>query len=98
MTLTEFAKKLKEDFEFKYLTVSPKTIWQDDCIGLDIFINKPWFSAKDRHWVDTEFFTRGMLVIPESLLEINLDLSEYKDEDGEIDYSKCIVEVTNVSE
>ena len=28
----------------------------------------------------------------------NLDLSEYKDEDGNIDYSKCIVEVENVSE
>lgn len=91
MTLTELANELRKLFKFKYLTVSPKTIWRDDCIGLDIFINKPWFSAKDRHWVDMEFFTRGMLVIPESLLEINLDLSEYKDENGEIDYSKSIV-------
>lgn len=93
MTLTEFAKKLREVFKFKYLTASFKTRWEKDCVGLDIYNNKPWFSAKDRLWVDTEFFTRGMLVIPESLLAINLDLSEYKNERGEIDFSKCIVEV-----
>ena len=93
MTLTEFAKKLREVFKFKYLTVSPKTIWRDDCIGLDIFINKPWFSIEGPYWIDSEIFTRGMLIIPYNLLAGTLDLSEYKNEYGEIDFSKCIVEV-----
>ena len=95
LTLTELARELRKVFKFRYLTASFKTRWLEDCIGLDIFNNKPWFSSKDRCWVDTEFFTRGMLVIPDNLLACSLDLSEYADENGNIDYSKCIVEVSD---
>lgn len=93
MTLNELAIELRKIFKFKYLTVSFKTKWLEDCVGLDIFNNKPWFYSKGRYWVDTESLTRGMLVIPDNLLACSLDLSEYTDENGNIDYSKCIVEV-----
>lgn len=87
MTLEELAKKLREVFEFRYLTVhknwcrrptvwmwngKPKYICPNDIGG--------WSGA---HCVGS--FEQDY-VMP-------LDLSEYADENGEIDYSKCIVEV-----
>lgn len=53
------------------------------------------WGVKHPSWTFNEgkpFYSPGMFRFPVSLIQ-NLDLSEYKDETGEIDYSRCIVEV-----
>ena len=93
MTLKELAHEMRKLFEFKYLTVSP------DFCGCPIEIYcwtsiRPTYNAKGRMWIISQ---EGSQTIAGSFeawhLEKNLNLSEYADENGEIDYSKCIVEV-----
>lgn len=92
MTLKELARKLRKIFRFKYLTACYK-MTAGSRIGLDLFIGpKPDFTH-DGYWANNYVVAGGSLVIPADLLDIPLDLSEYKDADGNIDYSKCIVEV-----
>lgn len=85
MTLTELARELRKIFKFRYLTVSRNTnlllIWK----------KKPAFRGR-REW-QLDGPVDQFLIIEPDFLSINLDLSEYKDADGNIDYSKCIVEV-----
>lgn len=88
MTLTELAHELRKLFKFKYLTEDP--------IGV-IFCwdGKPVYDAVEYFWITG---SRGRVkpvleTWPSSMTVKTLDLSEYKDENGEIDYSKCIVEV-----
>lgn len=103
MTLTELAKKLREVFAFDVLTYSAYDncdcyatyqkesiiLWQRNSPGA-----LPEYDA-------TGFYFDGdadVLALYEignmgvTIAEI-LDLSEYGDENGNIDYSKCIVEV-----
>ena len=88
MTLTELARKLREVFRFKYLTVSRS--------GVELFIvmykSKPEFNTIWKGW-DTGAPVAPCPIAASKDLRCDLDLSEYKDENGEIDYSKCIVEV-----
>ena len=83
LTLAELAHELRKLFEFDILTYSA---WEDgDCYvteQLDEIIL--WY----RRVPDAlpEYMT--------AMVSESLDLSEYKDADGNIDYSKCIVEVS----
>ena len=92
LTLTELAHELRKIFRFKYLTACNKMTGSSP-IGLDLSTGyRPWFSS-DGYWSISYVVGGGSLVIPVALLSMDLDLSEYADEDGNIDYSKCIVEV-----
>ncbi len=81
LTLTGLAYELCKIFNFKYLTLD-----SENCLIWD----KEPFYAHSEEWVSFEgvFFE-----VPVILMKNNLDLSEYKDETGKIDYSKCIVKV-----
>ena len=104
LTLTELAYELRKIFKFKYLSYGEMFYWGQSH-------NVLWISGKPltlvvrdeggegvpcyiHEWEGEdiiETFSEDALVYP-------LDLSEYKDENGNIDYSKCIVEVTDASE
>lgn len=81
MTLTELAHELRKIFRFKYLT----------CDGdFSIWLDKPEYTRDG--W--TRYSTSEILLQFEPRqLAIHIDLFEYADENGIIDYSKCIVEV-----
>lgn len=93
MTLTELAKELKKTFKFRYLTVSP------DICGCPMEIYcwtsiRPTYNAKGRMWIISQEGSQTIMSSFEAWhLEKSLDLSEYADENGNVDYSRCIVEV-----
>lgn len=84
MTLTELGNELKKIFKFRYLTAESQlgkivALWTD----------KPLFTGYEWHFTNE---AKCVLDIRFHHIPI-LDLSEYTDENGNIDYSKCIVEV-----
>ena len=84
MTLKELARELRRIFKFKYLTAESV---EGKIVAL--WDGKPFFTGYEWHFID-----KAQCVIDIRFHHIPvLDLSEYADEDGEIDYSKCIVEV-----
>lgn len=91
MTLEELAHELRKIFKFKYLTVD-EDFRNDNKPTIAIWKDRPEFNQ----WNEWEMglipcngcFDVEMLNIAEAL-----DLSEYKDADGNVDYSRCIVEV-----
>ena len=86
MTLTELARELRKLFKFKYLTYSNE--YEED----EICLFQGRVAYVDGAWNDQPPYAMAMVIDPD-LLSAKLDLSEYADENGEIDYSKCIVEV-----
>ena len=84
LTLTELAGELRKLFEFKYLTVTDD--WPMPTVMM--WSKKPEY---DRGW--NIVFSSSYLGSFNYWAVRNIDLSEYKDADGNIDYSKCIVEV-----
>ena len=99
LTLTELAYELRKIFRFKYLAYGEMFYWGRSQNVLWISDQPLTLSVRDEggegcpcyiHEWDgedvIETFSEEDLVFP-------LDLSEYKDADGNIDYSKCIVEV-----
>ena len=92
MTLTELARELRKVFRFKYLTVFKYPRWEYAYIAL--YGVKPSFLHRGglKEW---SFMgnSGGNVGFDAYNLSVDLDLSEYADADGEIDYSKCIVEV-----
>ena len=84
LTLKELAHVLKKDFKFRYLTVTDD--WPMSTVMM--WSKKPQY---DRGW--NIVFSNSYLGSFNCVAVRNIDLSEYKDENGEIDYSKCIVEV-----
>lgn len=87
MTLTELAHELRKLFRFKYLTVSLNKrlhLWSG---------RAPIYRIAEKYWT-SDFIKTSVLgkLLGMELVNV-LDLSEYKDEQGNIDYSKCIVEV-----
>ena len=92
MTLTELAHELRKLFKFRWLTACKKMTGGSP-VGLDLFTGSRPEYTDDGYWANNYVVAGGSLVIPVALLSMYLDLSEYKDENGEIDYSKCIVEV-----
>ena len=90
LTLKELARELRKVFRFKYLTCDGCGDQRDYCIWLD----KPEYTRDG--WLIFSAFgdaEPAMMLFESRNLAINLDLSEYADENGNIDYSKCIVEV-----
>ena len=93
ITLKELAQELRKIFRFKYLTVSP------DFCGCPAEIYcwtsiRPAYNAKGSMWIISQEGSQTIACSFEGRhLETSLDLSEYADEHGEVDYSKCILEV-----
>lgn len=87
MTLRELAQELRKIFKFKYLTCEFYSASKRYFISL--WNGKPRWGGG--HW----WHDNCDLIVDIKILTkfIDLDLSENKDEHGEIDYSKCIVEV-----
>lgn len=96
MRLTEFAHKLKDVFNFRYLTVESASF---DIIKLHI--TKPEWLPSMRTWVGDEklsiqldtfvsYKDQRPWELPEYGLQI--DLSEYT-KGGIVDYSKCIIDL-----
>lgn len=85
MTLTELAYELRKIFRFKYLT--------KDSIG-DIYCwdGKPVYDETESYW-HSGSIGPVLETWPSFSTVKPLDLSEYEDENGKVDYSKCIVEV-----
>lgn len=91
MTLTELAKKLHEIFDFKYITASKYNeyyllVLHDGEHGL------PTYDEEEDRWNDDDY-TGVLQCFLSKILKNKLDLNEYVDEDGYINYSKCIVEI-----
>ena len=88
MTLRELARELRKIFRFKYLTAHRSGVE----LFLRMYAKKPSYFKTYNVWsnADAVFFP---IAVSEDL-RVDLDLSEYKDENGDIDYSKCIVEVS----
>lgn len=87
LTLTELAHELRKISDFIYLTCEKETY----CLYAKVTLHwdKPEWSAPFWYAGNENQETAGELMINPS----RLDLSEYADENGKIDYSKCIVEV-----
>ena len=92
ITLAELAKKLRELFEFRWLTYDRRG---DDWYIINLWISKPiyqsgiWWPKKNEEWLRQVSIDRFAI-----RSDITLDLTEIpSDADGNIDYSKCIVEV-----
>lgn len=90
ITLKELAHELRKVFKFKYLTVEVPY----HSLYFILWNQKPHWNGK--YW-DTEMDGKGHIVVDFLEFEIvgKVDISEYKDADGNIDYSKCIVEVSD---
>lgn len=87
ITLTELAHELRKIFKFKYLTMADYK--HEGPVTIDIWSHKPYFRESDCTW------NGEGLIESKDLYDLDcvLDLSEYADENINIDYSKCIVEV-----
>ena len=96
LTLTELAHELRRLFRFKWLTVERTgyiTLWK---------VRPKYFESEDeicKTWGRGDDQIGGMCVyiFPKATIR-NLDLSEYAYESGDIDYSRCIVEVSDDAE
>ena len=103
LTLTELAHEMRKIFEFDILTYSA---WEDgDCYvteQLDEIVL--WFrrvpdalpeydETAGNFYGDVEVCALLKISSMSAMVSEAIDLSEYKDADGNIDYSKCIVEV-----
>lgn len=85
MTLEELARELRKLVRFKYLTVTDD--WPMPTVMM--WSKKPEY---DRGW-NIVFSSSYLGSFNCWAVVRNIDLSEYKDENGDINYSKCIVEV-----
>ena len=87
LTLKELARELRKIFRFKYLTMYRSGVE----LFLRMYAKEPSYFKTYSVWgeADAVFFP---IAVSEDL-RVDLDLSEYRAADGNIDYSKCIVEV-----
>ena len=84
LTLKELAREMRKLFEFDYVTVDAEE-------SITFWVRKPLYISMCGLW-ERSLGSLDIFSIDFSYF-VNLDLSEYKDADGDIDYSKCIVEV-----
>ena len=89
LTLKELAREMRKIFRFKYLTCDGCGDQRDYCIWLD----RPEYTRDGWIVYTISSVVNSLLLFESYKLAIQLDLSEYEDADGNIDYSKCIVEV-----
>ena len=92
MTLTELAHELRKVFDLRYLTANSY------CYDSDRFKIMIWFGRYRPKYDITEGWINSSplsnyVVIYWNDLGIEIDFSEYENEFGYIDFSKCIVEV-----
>lgn len=99
LTLTELAHEWRKIIKFKYLAYGEIFAWGGCYPVLTTGVLPLKLEVRDvggegapcyiHEWI-SDGVTNGFL--PEDLA-VSIDLSEYADENGNIDYSKCIVEV-----
>ena len=91
MTLTEFGRKLKEFIDFDHVTLH-----QNWCQKPVVFLwkEKPRYmrGGDNAGWQRILGKSSDVCFIDARSI-IDLDASEYKTEDGIVDFSRCIVEV-----
>ena len=93
VTLTELAHELRKVFDLRYLTA------ESYCCDFDRFKIMIWFGRYRPKYDITEGWISSSplgnyVVIYCYDLGIEIDFSEYENEFGYIDFSKCIVEVS----
>ena len=86
LTLTELAREMRKLFEFDYVTVDANE-------SITFWVRKPLYISMCGLWERNAYLDSWDIFNIDFSSAVNLDLSEYADENGEIDYSRCIVEV-----
>ena len=92
LTLAELARELSKIFGFCYLVAEGSNLYG---YNIKAFLLKPKYISPGKFWYYEMRGNRPMVNISFADLRFDLDFSEYKDENGEIDYSRCIVEVSD---
>lgn len=92
MTLTELANEFRRLLEFEYMTASGYD-GDQDCFKIKVWSGKekPNYE-RFKGWTNSSPIS-GYLEIDYYHFKSEIDFSEYRNEAGYIDYSKCIVEV-----
>ena len=88
LTLTELARETRKLFEFDYVTVDAEG-------SITFWVRKPLYISMCGLWERNAYLDSWDIFNIDISSAVNLDLSEYKDAGGNIDYSKCIVEVSD---
>ena len=91
MTLKELAREMRKLFEFDYVTVDANE-------SITFWVRKPLYISMCGLWERNAYLDSWDIFNIDFSSAVNLDLSEYADENGEIDYSRCIVEVSDDAE
>lgn len=93
MTLKEFALILRKCIKFNYLTAER---YHSDMV-VSIYMNQPTYVSYGEHgggWdTSNDDTSASVCAFYKEELAVKLDLSEYEDASGEVDYSKCVVRV-----
>ena len=88
LTLKELSREMRKLFEFDYVTVDANE-------SITFWVRKPLYISMCGLWERNAYLDSWDIFNIDFSSAVNLDLSEYKDADGNIDYSKCIVEVSD---
>ena len=88
LTLKELAHEMRKLFEFDYVTVDANE-------SITFWVRKPLYISMCGLWERNTYLNSWDIFNVDFSSAVNLDLSEYADENGEIDYSRCIVEVSD---
>ena len=88
LTLTELAREMRKLFEFDYVTVDANE-------SITFWVRKPLYISMCGLWERNAYLDSWDIFNIDFSSAVNLDLSEYANENEEIDYSRCIVEVSD---
>ena len=88
LTLTELAREMRKLFEFDYVTVDANE-------SITFWVRKPLYISMCGLWDRNAYLDSWDIFNIDFSSAVNLDLSEYANENEEIDYSRCIVEVSD---
>ena len=88
LTLKELAREMRKLFEFDYVTVDANE-------SITFWVRKPLYISMCGLWERNTYLNSWDIFDIDFSRAVNLDLSEYAGESGEIDYSRCIVEVSD---
>lgn len=91
LTLKELAHEMRKLFEFDYVTVDANE-------SITFWVRKPLYISMCGLWERNAYLDSWDIFNIDFSSAVNLDLSEYINENGEIDYSRCIVEVSDDAE
>ena len=95
MTLTELAQELKKTIAFDYMTMHKN--WCKNPIIL-LYVGKPRYSRRGDFGGWCPVLGKSHTICSINVYSVigGIQLLEYADADGNIDYSKCIVWVENL--